>query len=105
TGATWDCPDDTKTGNHKPNCTGGTWNLFGPKQPFAATASASTTITNAAAGTISLDVTADIKGMMSGTLTDDGWILARDARSVSGAVDFYSREAGRWAPTLVVVYN
>ncbi len=98
--ATWDCPADTNLDNHQPDCAvlwyGGT---------FAASPTATALITRGLAGTLDLDVTADVTAFLSGT-ADDGWLIRETAETLSGRVDFVSREApSGTAAQLVVAFQ
>jgi len=85
--ATWDCPADTNLDNHQPDCAvpwnGGT---------FAASPTSTALITRGLAGTVDFNVTADVTAFLSGT-ANDGWLLAKTDETLSGRVDFVSREA------------
>jgi len=93
-GATWNCPSGTTVVKKKRVCAGGPWSATGPV--------ASATITNAATGTISFDVTADLKNILAGAV-NDGWIVSPEAACAGGAADFFARESKR-GPVLVVTY-
>ncbi len=98
--ATWDCPVDTNLGNNQPDCAlewyGGT---------FAASATATALITRNLAGTVDLDVTPDVAAMLAGA-GNDGWVLKKTDETMSGRVDFVSREAASGTPAqLVVVFQ
>jgi hypothetical protein len=100
TGATWNCGIDTQPANSQPDCSpqwaGGT---------FQSTPTASVLHTNTLAGTVSFDVTADVSALLTGT-SAYGWLLKKRDESLSGLVEYASREAGSAnAPRLVVVFD
>jgi hypothetical protein len=97
-GATWNCGIDTIPSNSKVNCAtqwaGGT---------FADEPSDTVLHTNGLAGWISFDVTADVQASLAGT-PNYGWIVKKTDESLSGQVEYTSREgtAGQH-PRLVLV--
>ena len=98
--ATWDCPADTNLGNGVPDCAvawnGGT---------FAGSATATALMTRNLAGTVDFDVTADVGAMLAGA-PSDGWLIRKTDETMSGRVDFVSREAGSGtAARLVVAFH
>jgi hypothetical protein len=97
--ATWDCPADANLGNDQPDCTA-PWN----GGAFAASPTATVLITRQLSGTVAFDVTNDVAAFLAGT-TNAGWLLAKMDETLSGRVDFVSREAspGGAAQLVVVV--
>jgi hypothetical protein len=97
--ATWDCPADANLGNDQPDCTA-PWN----GGAFAASPTATVLITRQLSGTVAFDVTNDVAAFLAGT-TNAGWLLAKMDESLSGRIDFVSREAspGGAAQLVVVV--
>jgi PKD repeat protein len=95
--ATWDCPVDTNLDNSLPDCAvawnGGT---------FAGSATATALMTRNLAGTVDFDVTADVGAMLAGA-ANDGWLLKKTDETMSGRVDFVSREAGAGTAAQLVV--
>lgn len=102
-GVTWNCATDSNILNTGTNCSGLTaWDMTDSSSwPFVSTPTATTTITNGQTGTVSLDVTSDVKSFLHGTNTNDGWIVKLDNESLSGKVDFGSRESGT-PPQLII---
>jgi hypothetical protein len=98
--ATWDCPADTNLDNSTPDCAvpwyGGS---------FVAAPTATALITRQTAGTVGFDVTADVSAFVAGTATNYGWLIAKTNETMSGRIDFTSREAstGQAAQLLVEV--
>jgi hypothetical protein len=95
--ATWDCPADTNLDNSLPDCAvawnGGT---------FAGSATATALMTRNLAGTVDFDVTADVGAMLAGA-ANDGWLIKKTDETMSGRVDFVSREAGAGTAAQLVV--
>ncbi|GEM_PF-6869100 len=102
-GATWNCANDTNTSNNKPDCKGNSWNMDGAASPFAATFTTSTVITSGLKGTITFDVTSDVKKFLNGGAENHGWIIKKENKKMSGFIKFTSREA-RTAPELTITY-
>lgn len=96
--ATWNCANDTNLANAAPDCAtqwnGGT---------IETDASDSIVLTNASAGWIQFDVTADVQAFLAGT-EDDGWLIQKTDEGQAGRVDLVSREgtAGQ-GPRLVLL--
>jgi uncharacterized Zn-binding protein involved in type VI secretion len=95
--ATWSCADDTDLANAVPDCAtpwnGGT---------IEDDASDTVVLTNASAGWIQFDVTADVQAFLAGT-ENDGWLIQKTDEGQAGRVDLVSREgtAGQ-GPRLVL---
>jgi hypothetical protein len=105
TGATWNCAVDSVPGNLQAECAGATaWEMgqAGPN-PWVATPTATTTITNEQTGVLAFDVTADVAAWRAGTL-NAGWVLKRVDEGPSGAVEFGSRESAS-TPLLVLTVS
>jgi hypothetical protein len=100
-GATWNCANDIRPENSSPNCPNDSWNMLGGSLPFVSVPTASTTITNHATGTITFEVTADLKKILSGAAPNNGWIIKKKDEHMPGLIEFSSREASAH-PTLVV---
>ena len=98
-GATWNCPDDTNTGNSSPD--GAQWDM-NAESPFAATPLVTTTINSGQSGVVSLDVTAEIQAYLAGSQTNAGWILKKTAEGQNGRIEFHAREESP-APRLVLL--
>jgi len=98
--ATWDCPADSNLDNAQPDCAA-PWN----GGAFVATPTASALITRDLAGTMAFDVTGDVAAFLAGAM-DAGWLLAKTDETLSGRVDFASREGSPGqAAQLVVVFQ
>ncbi len=97
-GATWNCADDTNPTNQQPNCSpqwgGGT---------FAPAATGSVLVTNDLAGSIDLDVTADVAALLTGT-PNHGWLVKKSDEGKSGLIEFGSRESAA-VPRLVLTFD
>ena len=102
-GATWNCAVDSNTGNNKADCSGATkWSMGLPPHPFVVPATAQATIAPVQTGTVSFDVTADVRGFLSGSLDNHGWMLRSGALAVfAEAAEFTSRESAT-APRLLL---
>jgi hypothetical protein len=95
--ATWDCPADTNLDNGVPDCAAA-WN----GGTFAGSATATALMTRNLAGTVDFDVTADVGAMLAGAASD-GWLIRKTDETMSGRVDFVSREAGAGTAARLVV--
>lgn len=96
-GATWNCPADTNTGNSNPDCAvqwaGGT---------FSAGATDAVTQTHALANQyVSWNVTADLAAFLTGT-PNYGWMIRKAEETQNGLVEYNSREASANQPRLVL---
>ncbi len=102
-GVTWKCASDSNISNNTKDCTSSnTWDMTNAENyPFSSSPTATTIITNHESGTVSLDVTADIKNFLNGTNQNYGWILKRTNESTTGNVDFGSKENGN-GPVLII---
>jgi len=70
-------------------------------RPYVATPTATRLIANGLRGLVTLDVTADVRGLSSGGGAQHGWILKKTDDGASGQVDFGSRESAT-PPRLVL---
>ncbi len=103
-GATWNCAIDSNTGNQRADCSGATaWVMGGPdsSHPWLPRVTASQIITNGLRGTVVFDVTPDVRAMLTDTGPQNGWILKKSNESLSGRVNFGSRESAH-APRLIL---
>jgi len=106
-GATWNCADDTDPTNPVADCSGETaWAMDGPSpRPWVTAPTATQVITNGLTGVVTLNVTADVADLLTGSGVLHGWILKKTDEGASGRVDFGSRESAtppRLVLTLVV---
>lgn len=97
TGATWNCPDDSNTGNSQPDCdlqwSGGTYDDV---------VSASIVQYSAQTGWRTFDVTSDVQ-IMVGSGEGYGWIIRKQNYNDTGSVDFTSVQGTAiYRPVLVV---
>lgn len=99
-GATWNCPDDTDTGNGSPDCAeqwnGGTFN---------ASATDSVLHTNGLSGWVEWDVTADVQDMVTSPATNYGWIVKKTEEGQTGRANYTSREGAANGPELFLVFE
>jgi hypothetical protein len=103
TGATWNCPDDTNTGNGSPDCV--QWVMNDSSQwPFAAAPSDVVIHQNGQLGAVEWDVTSDVQAYLAGTATNEGWLIKKVDEGETGKVDYSSRE-GTFAPELVLTID
>jgi hypothetical protein len=72
--------------------------------PFITTPTATTTVVKNQTGTVSFDVTSDVQSFLNGTNPNDGWLVKLDNESVSGKVQFDSRESST-PPQLIITKN
>ena len=103
-GATWNCANDTNTGNSSPDCSGNTWSMSNSAQwPFAATPTATVVQKNNQTGVVEWDVTADVKAFLAKTpsTANYGWIVKKVDETKGGFVRYSSHE-GTVAPQLVL---
>lgn len=94
-GATWNCAIDASPSNGSPDCSGLTaWVMGSPDSlhPWEASPSAVQTLTNGERGTVSFDVSTDLRLLVKGTSATNGWILKKTDETLSGRVDLGSRE-------------
>ncbi len=68
------------------------------------TPGATAAVSNDTAGTLSFEVTSDVKKFLAGGNGDDGWILKKANECAPGAVDLGSRESDT-PPKLVIDYQ
>jgi len=98
-GATWNCPDDTNTGNSQPDC---------PAQwdggAFAGSPTDSVLHTNGLLGWVEWDVTADVSAMLAAPEANHGWIVKKTEEGQTGRVDYTSREGGANGPQLFLAF-
>ncbi len=98
--ATWNCPNDTNPINSAKDCAPD-WQMGQSAQwPFAAPASG-ILHSNNQTGWVEWDVTSDVAAFLSGTVNNHGWIIRKDDESVTGQVDYSTRE-GANPPQLVL---
>jgi RHS repeat-associated protein len=99
-GVTWNCANDANPTNQQADCSpqwGGGAVVPAP--------SATVLLTNGLAGTIRLDVSADVAALVAGG-EHHGWLLKKSKEGQSGRVDFRSREdAAGPPPRLVLVFE
>lgn len=103
-GATWNCAIDSIPANNSADCSGATsWVMGTPDSlhPWTNAVSASALITTSETGVVSLDVTTDVRAMLSSGGASRGWILKRSDETQPGSVDFASRET-QTPPQLVL---
>ncbi|MFI5311801.1 MAG: SdiA-regulated domain-containing protein [Gemmatimonadales bacterium] len=99
-GATWNCALDSNTGNSRADCSGAAdWTMVLTPNPWVEPATASATITPTQTGVVGFDVTADVRGFLSGAFANDGWLVK--SPTVGQFVMFASREGG--APPRLVL--
>lgn len=98
-GVTWNCAIDTNVGNSTKDCTADAWPTAGGA--FSATATGQSKIVNGQAGTVSLDVTADVRSFLATPAQNQGWLIKRANETQTGTVVFGSKE-GTVKPTLIV---
>ncbi len=99
-GATWNCADDADPANQQPDCSP-QWSGGG----FDAEPAASLLVTNGLAGSMDLDVTAEVSAMAQAA-GHDGWLLKKTDEGQSGRIEFVSREGALdERPSVVVVFE
>ncbi len=93
-GTTWNCAVDANPSNSNADCSDNPWVMGTPttSNPWAATPTATRTITNATTGVVTFDVTSDIRAFLAGTV-NNGWILKRTVETTEGRIEFGSRES------------
>lgn len=98
-GATWNCPDDTNTGNNVPD--GVQWEMNNSSfWPFVSTASDTVLHTNGLVGWIEFDVTGDVQGFMTGN-PNYGWLIKKINEGQSGSAEYSSKD-GANPPELII---
>ena len=107
-GATWNCPNDLNTENHRPDCGGTGWNMNAKKKkplenPWVDIPTDVALITNETTDTVSYNVTSDVAEFLADT-QNNGWIIKKDEEGKSGWVEFGSRESAV-PPILKIVYR
>ena len=91
-GATWNCPNDTNTGNGSPDCNPG-WEMGGSSlPPFAIAPTHVILHQNNQTGWVEWDVTGDVRKFLAHQATNHGWIIRKDDEGATGQVDYASRE-------------
>jgi Glucodextranase, domain B/Carboxypeptidase regulatory-like domain len=95
--ATWDCPADTNLDNKSPDCPV-PWN----GGSFAANPTSTVLHTRNLGGAVAYDVTADVAAYLAGA-ANAGWLIKKVDESLSGRVDYTSREAATGTPAQLVV--
>jgi len=100
-GATWNCPNDTNTGNGSPDCNP-SWEMAGSSlPPFAIAPTHVVLHQNNQTSWVEWDVTGDIWKFLAHELNNYGWIIRKDDEAAAGQVDYASRENSN-PPQLVV---
>jgi K319L-like, PKD domain len=100
-GATWNCPNDTNTGNGGPDCNP-SWEMGGNSlPPFAIAPTHVILHQNNQTGWVEWDVTGDVRKFLAHEASNYGWIIRKDDEGVSGQVDYASRENTN-APQLII---
>jgi alpha-tubulin suppressor-like RCC1 family protein len=108
TGATWNCAEDANLINHRPDCEGATaWEMGNPESahPWVPTPTATQTIHNRQSGVVTLDVTADVAGIVTGGGAQHGWILKKTNEGANGRVEFGSRESASGSRLVLTVHT
>ena len=102
-GATFNCAVDSNTGNAKADCSGtNVWKMDGSSPtPWATPATGTAPIKTGQTGVLSIDVTADVRGFLSGSFTNYGWQLRSDALTGAVLLAVGSRESSK-PPHLVI---
>jgi hypothetical protein len=102
-GATFNCAVDANVGNAKADCSGGdAWKMGGSSpSAWASPATGTVPIVTGETGVLSFDVTSDVKGFLSGALSNFGWLLRSDALTGAAVLAIGSRESDH-SPHLVV---
>lgn len=100
-GATWNCTDDTNTGNSSADCPGNTWDMDSGT-PFYSIPTDTQLITNSTTGTVNFDVTSDIASFASGSFDNYGWVIKKTNEGQAGQIGFSSRETSSY-PILRIV--
>ena len=101
-GATFNCAVDSNTANLKADCSESTaWKLSSTNGlPWTSIATATSPVTTGETGTLTFDVTADVRGFVTRAFPDDGWIIRSEAFGRT-FVAFGSRESTK-PPILTV---
>jgi hypothetical protein len=103
--ATWNCAIDSSVANSSADCSGATaWNMDSTDtnvQPWQSPAIGTSNITNGQTGVVTFTVTADVAAILDNSWTGYGFLLKKVDETVSGSIDFKSREAG--APARLVL--
>lgn len=100
-GVTWNCANDTNVGNNVADCPGNTWSMGTGTLPYAGTPVAQALLVNSQSGTVSFNVTSDVRAFLSGQAQNLGWLLKLANESQTGTVVFRARE-GTTKPRLVL---
>ena len=99
-GATWNCPDDTNTTNHRSDCT--RWNMRKSSEwPFVGTPTDVILHQKGQSGWLEWDVTADVAQFLAGTAENYGWLVKKVKEWRLGRVRYSSRET-EFPPELVI---
>jgi hypothetical protein len=105
-GATWSCAIDAIPGNSVADCSGATaWSMGSlTAPPWATPRTAQVPVTNGMSGTVSFNVTSDVRGFLAGT-GNNGWILkaGSEGSGTSGRISFWTRERATGKPRLIIV--
>lgn len=100
-GATWNCPQDTNTGNGNPDCNP-SWEMGGSSlPPFAIAPTHVVLHQNNQTGWVEWEVTGDVRQFLAGQANNYGWIVRKDDEGASGQVDYASRESSNQPQLLV----
>ncbi|MGC4091180.1 MAG: lamin tail domain-containing protein [Polyangiaceae bacterium] len=98
-GATWNCPSDSDTSNSRPDCASG-WSMgVLPPNPWVSPATSVITVPAQTTGTVTFDVTADVRAFLSGLAENNGWMLL--GSTPGEFAEFASRETAT-PPRLVL---
>lgn len=100
-GVTWNCANDTNAGNNVADCPGNTWSMGTGTLPYVGTPVAQALVVNNQSGTVSFNVTSDVRAFLSGQAQNLGWLMKLANETQTGTVVFRSRE-GTVKPRLVL---
>ncbi|MEK7571653.1 MAG: SdrD B-like domain-containing protein, partial [Patescibacteria group bacterium] len=105
-GLTWNCATDSNIANQNDDCSGNSaWNMSNSSLwPFESTPTATATIINNQAGTVTFTVTSDIQSFISNINQNYGWLVKKTNESQTGQVSFSSKE-GATSPKLIIIRN
>lgn len=99
-GVTWSCAVDGNVSNSTKDCTGSaSWTAAGGDHSSSSTGQVK--IVNSQAGSLSIDVTADVRAFLAGTSQNYGWLVRLVNEAQTGTIVFRSRE-GTIKPKLVL---
>ncbi|MCC7070766.1 MAG: DUF4215 domain-containing protein [Deltaproteobacteria bacterium] len=101
--ATWNCANDTNTGNTTLNCASADlWTMLATPYPFEATPTGSFTVTYGQTGYVYVDVTADVAAILAGSASNQGWLIKTTSEGTTGTVNFNSRTSTAYQPRLII---